>query len=128
MTVLVLDRGAVTKLAKRTLQNSAYLATLLRDGAWPPDVPSVVLTESLTGRPGPDANANRLLATCNIVTKVPEATARSAARLRFLARRGSAVDAIVVALAEPSGTVLTGDPEDLLALAAHSAGVTIAAI
>lgn len=33
------------------------------------------------------------------------------------ARRGSAVDALVVAFAEPDGTVLTGDPDDLAALA-----------
>ena len=126
--MLVLDSGAVTKLAKRTIQNSAYIATLLHDGAWPPVVPTVVLVESLTGRAGPDANVNRLLATCTIVTKISEVTARRAARLRLLARRGSAVDAMVVALAEPSGTVLTGDAEDLRALVAHSAGVVIETI
>jgi hypothetical protein len=35
------------------------------------------------------------------------------------------VDAIVVALAEPGGTVLTTDPEDLEALAAHAQRVVI---
>ena len=39
--------------------------------------------------------------------------------------RGSAVDAIVVALAEPGGTVLTGDREDIEALAAHADGVIV---
>ena len=125
MTGLVLDSGAVTKLAKRTRQNAATISFLRREGLWPPLVPSAVLVESLSGRPGPDANTNRLLATCNIATELPLPTARRAARLRFLARRGSAVDAIVVALAEPSGTVITGDLEDLTALAAHSADVVI---
>ncbi len=55
-------------------------------------------------------------------------TARRAALLRFRATRGSAVDAVVVALAEHGGSVLTGDPEDLRALAAHADGVTVAAI
>jgi hypothetical protein len=37
----------------------------------------------------------------------------------------SAVDAIVVALAEPGGTVLTTDPDDLEALAAHAQRVRV---
>ena len=123
--MLVLDSGAVTKLAKRTRQNAATISVLRREGLWPPVVPAAVVVESLSGRPGPDANTNRLLATCDIATELVLPTARRAARLRSLARRGSAVDAIVVAMAEPSGTVLTGTLEDLGALAAHSADVTI---
>jgi predicted nucleic acid-binding protein len=38
----------------------------------------------------------------------------------WLARRVSAVDALVAAFAEPGGTVLTSDPDDLEALAAHA--------
>jgi len=38
------------------------------------------------------------------------------------------VDAIVVAAAEPGGTVLTGDIVDLTALAAHAADVKIETI
>jgi len=45
--------------------------------------------------------------------------------LRRRARRGSAVDALVVAFAEPDGSVLTSDPEDLEALASHAEGVTV---
>jgi predicted nucleic acid-binding protein len=92
---------------------------------WPPLVPSVVLVEATSGRPGPDANTNRLLKTCEIVTELPEVTARRAAELRRRARRGSAVDAVVIAVAEPRGTVLTGDPDDLRALADHSEQVTV---
>jgi len=35
------------------------------------------------------------------------------------------VDAVVVAMAEPGGTVLTTDPDDLEALAAHAQGVLV---
>jgi hypothetical protein len=41
------------------------------------------------------------------------------------ARRGSAVDALVVASAEPGGTVITIDSEDLEALAAHAQDVDV---
>jgi hypothetical protein len=45
--------------------------------------------------------------------------------LRRKAHRGSAVDAIVVALAESGGTVLTSDADDLGALARHADDVTV---
>jgi serine/threonine-protein kinase HipA len=48
--------------------------------------------------------------------------------LRFRAGRGSAVDAVVVATAERGGRVLTGDPDDLRALAAHADRVVIATL
>ena len=51
--------------------------------------------------------------------------ARRAALLRKRAKRGSAVDALVVAHAEPAGTVLTSDPHDLAALAAHAESVNV---
>jgi hypothetical protein len=106
--MLVLDNGAISRLARRTRQNAATIAALRREGLWPPLVPSVVLVEATSGRPGPDANTNRLLKTCDIVTDLPEVTARRAAELRRRARQGSAVDAVLVAVAEPGGTVFTG--------------------
>jgi hypothetical protein len=123
--MLVLDRGAVTRLAARTRQNAATIGVLRREGLWPPLVPSVVLVEALTGRAGPDANTNRLLKTCEIVTEVSEKTARRAAHMRFRSKHGSAVDAIVIATAEPGGSALTGDPVDLEALASHADHVTV---
>jgi len=126
--VLVLDSGAVTRLANRNRQNVAIIEVLRREGLWPPLVPSVVVVESVTGRPGADANTSRLLKTCDIVTELDERTARRAAQLRFRATRGSAVDAVVVASAEPGGSVLTGDREDLEALASHADHVIIATI
>ena len=123
--MLVLDSGAVDALASRSTWSAARIRAFIRAGLWPPTVPAVVLVESLVGRPDRDANANRFLKTCDVAPVLPEPRARRAAELRAAARRGSAVDAIVVATAEPAGTVLTGDSGDLNALAAHSDGVRV---
>lgn len=123
--MLVLDSGAVTRLAERSRDALAMILALRDEGLWPPLVPAVVLVECLQGHAGRDANPNRLLKTCEVAETVPEALARRAALLRRLAHRGSAIDAIVVAFAEPDGTVLTSDPGDLQALAAHANGVVI---
>jgi len=117
---LVLDANGVTMLA----QNRARLEELRRRGEWPPIVPSVVLVEALTGDHRRDFHETRLLATCD-VRPVDEELARSAGTLRSKvnARRApSAVDAIVVALADHAGgaTVLSSDPGDLRALARHT--------
>ena len=123
--MLVLDSDAVTRLARRNRQNAATINVLRRQGLWPPVVPSLVVVESVTGRAGADANTNRMLKTCDIVTELSETIARRAAHLRFRAKRGSAVDAVVVATAEPGGSVLTGDREDLRALAGYAEHVTV---
>jgi predicted nucleic acid-binding protein len=123
--VLVLDSGAVTRLARRNQDSLATIRALRRKGLWPPVVPSIVLVESLTGKQRTDANVNRFLKTCDVSEDVPEVRARRAASLRAEAQRGSAVDALVVATAEPAGDVLTGDVVDLGALAAHAADVRI---
>lgn len=123
--MLVLDSGGLTRLAEHSSAAAALIAVLRREGLWPPVVPSVVLVESLTGRAGPDANVNRLLKTCDVVDELSEPLARRSAELRTKAGRGSAVDAVVVATAEPGGTVLTNDIKDLRALAAHANAVTI---
>lgn len=125
MAALVLDSAGVTRLAERSQQTLA-LVSMLRDGGfWPPKVLSPVLVECLEGHAGRDAAENRLLKTCDIVEAVPEALARRAAALRRLAHRGSAIDALVVAFAEPGGLVLTSDLEDLQALAEHAEDVDL---
>ncbi len=103
----------------------ALILALRQEGLWPPAVPSVVLVECLQGHGVRDAAENRLLKTCDVVATITEGLARRAASLRRRARRGSAVDAVVVAMAEPGGTVLTADPGDLQALVAHSDGVVV---
>jgi hypothetical protein len=126
--VLVLDSGGVTWLAERSPQAAGLILTLREEDLWPPLVPSVVLVECLQGHPGRDALANRFLKTCDILEEVVEPLARRAAQLRRLARRGSAVDALVVAVAEPGGTILTSDPGDLNALAQHAHDVRVAKV
>jgi hypothetical protein len=123
--MLVLDSGAVGRLAERTRDAAALILALRRRGLWPPIVPSTVLVECLRGPAGRDANTNAFLRTCDVVPEVPERLARRAALLRAQARQGSAVDALVVAAAEPGGTVLTSDPADLGALAEYADEVTI---
>ena len=123
--MLVLDSGGVTRLSSRTKRSLALIRTLVDDGLWPPIVPTMVLVESLHGDAARDAKVNRFLKTCIIQAEVPITVARRAAELRRKARTGSAVDALVVALAEPDGTVLTGDRADIEALAAHARHVSV---
>jgi predicted nucleic acid-binding protein len=123
--LIVLDSGAVSRLAERSRASAALILAFREEGLWPAAVPSVVLVECLQGHAGRDANENQLLKTCDVVDRIPESVARRAALLRRRARRGSAVDALVVAMAEPGGTVLTTDPDDLEALASYAQRVVI---
>jgi hypothetical protein len=123
--MLVLDSGGVSRLAERSRQAAALILTLREQDLWPPFIPSIVLVECLQGHAGRDAMTNRFLKSCDIVEETPESLTRRAALLRRKARRGSAVDAIVVASAEPNGTVLTSDPGDLRALAQYANGVQV---
>ena len=126
--MLVLDSGAVSRLSERTQRAAALIAALRREGLWPPVVPTVVIAESTSGTARTDANVNRLLKGCDVDPILPEVTARRAGQLRARARRGSAIDALVVAIAEPGSTVLTADPDDLQALASHAEDVDIEAV
>lgn len=125
MASLVLDSGGLSRLADRRRHSARLIESLYRDGTWPPLVPTVVLTESLSGRPRTDATVNRLLKSCIVVEEIPESLARRAGVLRTLAGRGSAEDALVVATAEPGGVVLTSDIDDLSALAHYADAITI---
>lgn len=117
---VVLDSGGLSMLVK----NRARLEELRRRGEWPALVPAVVLAEALTGDHRRDFHQNRLLRTCDI-RPTDEAISRKGAALRTAAagaRSPSAVDAVVVALADDVGraTVVTGDLRDLRALARHA--------
>lgn len=119
---LVLDSGGVTSLA----YDRARLAELHRRGEWPPLVPSVVLTECLTGDHRRDHAVNRLVGLCELID-VDESLARDAAQLRTAVARGSrisAVDAVVAATARAvaHSVVITSDPRHLRALAAAADG------
>lgn len=126
--MLVLDSGGLSRLSQRNRRAAALIAALRAEGLWPPVVPSVVLAESTGGTARTDANINRLLKSCEVDPVVFEAKARRAGELRARARRGSAIDALVVAFAEPGSTVMTSDPGDLVALAAYAAQVIIEAV
>jgi predicted nucleic acid-binding protein len=123
--VLVVDSGGLSRLSQRNRRAAALIEALQAEGLWPPVVPTMVLAESTTGEARTDANINRLLKSCDIDPVVSERIARRAGHLRSRARRGSAVDALLVAVAEPVGTVLTGDSADLEALAAYADGVAV---
>jgi hypothetical protein len=123
--VLILDSGGFSRLSTRSRFALAVIDELRRADLWPATVPTMVLIESLQGHPGKDANANRFLKTILKEEHVDLETARRAAQLQRKARQGSAVDALVVALAEPGGTALTGDEADISALAAQSRGVSV---
>jgi predicted nucleic acid-binding protein len=126
---LILDSGGVSALVGQR----ARLAELRRRGAWPPKVPAVVITESITGDHRRDFHANHLLGMCQILP-VTETIARSAALLRTATRRAahiSAVDAVVIAIAieVPGSIVLTSDPGDLSDLVdTQPVAVTISAV
>ena len=126
--MLIIDSGGVSRLAERSARALALIRALRDDGLWPPIAPTVALVESLQGHSSRDAATNRFLKSCVIDALVTERTARRAAELRRRARHGSAVDAIVVVLAEPGGTVLTGDKADIGVLAAYAHEVTIETI
>ncbi len=59
VTRLVLDSGGVSRLARRSQDTAALITVFVRQGIWPPVVPTVVLLECLSGRPQNDAVTNR---------------------------------------------------------------------
>lgn len=123
--MLVLDSGAISRLSEQSRQARTYIKELRAVGQWPPVVLTPVMIEALHGDAARDALANRLLKTCDVIEEIPERLARRAARLRRQARRGSAIDALVVAMAEPGGSVLTGDLPDIGALAQYARDVAV---
>ena len=128
MRETILDSGAVSYFVEGSGRAKALLAVLAIEDLWPPVVPSAVLVECLTGHPQKDVQTNKFLKTCDISAGPSESVARRAAKLRTDAGKGSAVDAIVVAAAEPHGVVVTGDTADVTALAANAAGVTVRSV
>ncbi|MGH7883171.1 MAG: PIN domain-containing protein [Candidatus Dormibacteraceae bacterium] len=121
---LILDAGGVSALAGQR----AKLVELRSHGQWPPQLPAIILAETLTGDHRRDYEVNKLLRMCQI-RPVDELLARSAARLRTATGRAgsiSAADAVVAAFAESvtQAVVLTSDSDDLRALL-NSASLSI---
>lgn len=125
---LVVDSGGISFLIGQSEEAAALVRDSQRRGMWPPVVPSPVLVECLQGHAGRDARVNLLLKSCDVLEVIDVGLARRAGWLRTRAQKGSAVDALVVAAAEPGGMVLTSDYDDLGALAAFARDVRIVAV
>ena len=87
MSALILDSGAIDRLAGSSPRTAALLAQSRARPSWPPLVLSPVLVECLRGDSGRDAPVNRLLKAGDLVEDVPQSLARRAAFLRARARR-----------------------------------------
>lgn len=126
MARLILDSGAVIALAARDVTARQFVDRAIRQGTLV-SIPAVVIAETTRGGPR-DAPVNRVLKSVDEITPVTEATARLAGRLLATAGAPNAtVDALIVAeaiLGEPA-IILTGDPNDLSALAANYPRVRI---
>ncbi len=122
---LILDAGAVIALARGDQRARAFLARALELGAQV-EIPVVIVAETIRGGPR-DAPVNRILKAVGVVPAAREVHGRIAGRLLAEARSRSTVDALVVAHAVEAGGahVLTGDREDLAALAASHPEVLI---
>jgi predicted nucleic acid-binding protein len=122
---LILDAGAVIALSRADIRARAALAAAVDAGA-EVSIPAVVIAETVRGT-ATDASVNRVLKAVGQVDVVHEAVGRTAGRLLGASGSSETVDAIVVATAvEARGAVvLTGDPDDLEALASSHREVII---
>jgi predicted nucleic acid-binding protein len=115
---LILDAGAVIALSRADARPRAVLTAALEVGAHV-SIPSVVVAETVRGAAS-DAPVNRVLKAVGDVDVADEPIGRIAGQLLGKSGSSETVDAIVVATAVEAGgaIVLTGDPDDLGALAA----------
>lgn len=126
---LVLDSGALIALSRGDQRARAYLARALelRVGI---DVPVVVVAETVRGGGPREALVERVLKAVGSVPAAHERHGRTAGRLLAEAMSSSTIDALVVAHAVEAGgaDILTGDADDLAALATPHPEVTIRAL
>jgi predicted nucleic acid-binding protein len=125
---LILDAGAVIALARNDPRARAFVRRAVELDA-EVRVPVVVLAETLRGTQR-DAGVDRVLNAVSHTVSIGEAVGRRAGGLLGRARRSDTVDAIVVAEAIEAGgaAILTGDADDLAALANGERTVTIHAL
>lgn len=122
---LILDAGAVIALSRGDQRARAVLAAA-REAGVQVSVPSVVVAETVRGVAA-YAPVNRVLKAVGEVDTADEAIGRTAGKLLGDASSSATVDAVVVATAVEAGgaVVLTGDPDDLSALAGGHREVVI---
>ena len=125
---LILDAGAVIALSRADQRVRAVLAAA-SEARVHVSIPSVVVAETVRGA-ATDAPVNRVLKAIGEVDAADEAIGRTAGRLLGEAGSSATVDAVVVATAVEAGgaVVLTGDPDDLSALAGGLREVVIEAL
>lgn len=122
---MLLDAAALRRLAERSGAALAQLRALRDAGLWPARVPTFVLADALSGDRDRDVAVEAFLGCCDLIGQIDEATARRAAWLRTAANRGSATDALLVALAEPGGAVLVVNRPTIEAMALFADGVFV---
>lgn len=125
---LILDAGAVIAVSRADQRARAALAAALEAGA-DVSIPAVVVAETVRGA-ADDAPVNRIIKAVGEVSTADERVGRTAGQLLGAAQSDSTIDALVVASAIDAGgaVILTGDPDDLRALAADRPGVIIQAL
>jgi predicted nucleic acid-binding protein len=115
--VVVFDSGVIDQAASN--REFRWVLRELLENGWEPLIPTVVLSEAITGRPA-DAPASQVIRRLDTV-ETSQTTARRAGHLRFGVQRTGArripsgIDAIVAAHAveaEPA-VVFTTDTADL---------------
>lgn len=123
---ITLDSGVLIGFER----GKGHIRALLEE-AWDADlavfVPTVVVAEAWRGG-ARSARVARLLA-ASTIQPLLERVARKAGEACAHMRSATTIDAIVVASAHASGTtVVTSDPDDLVALAAHFGDVGLIAV
>ena len=117
---LILDSGALSALAEGDPRMRAWV-TIATKKHMLLGIPAPVLAETITGR-ATDARVYRVIPANASVLDTTGAIGREAGRIRYRAKRTAAtVDALIVATAAMyhGSILLTGDPDDLLALGAQ---------
>lgn len=123
---ITLDAGALIAVEKGKASMRAVLLAAKKRGA-AIFVPSVVVAEVWRGG-SRSAHVARVLQGC-VIEPLFDARAREAGEALARVRSGTTIDAIVVATAASRQTpVVTSDPHDLEALAAHFGGLNIIAV
>jgi predicted nucleic acid-binding protein len=127
--MFVLDSGVIDRAT--TDQEFRWVLRDLLEHGWEPVIPTVTLSEAVTGRPQ-DAPVNQIVNRIGTMD-TDQATARRAGHLRFGVERSGArrtpsgIDAIVAAHAADASeaVVFTSDPSDPRRLLADCHWVTV---